>query len=457
MYVVDRITEHLAQFACSLGYENLAKADIHECKRRVIDSLGIAMGGYREKPSEIARAIALESIGQPGATILGTTHTSTPDMATFANATMIHSQDYMDTYLSKEACHPSDNIAAILAVNEHLGAGGKSAILSMILAYEVICRLCDAAGVRERGWDHVVYGAISSAIAAGSILRLKGDQMREAISLAATSNGALRQTRVGEIPMWKACAPANAARNGVFAAFLAARGLTGPAEAFEGEKGFQRQISGPLTLPRFGGEDKPFMIHSTHIKWWPVQYNTQAGIQAALELREQLNSSDDIERIDIRISDVGADLSADTDAKWSPKTRETADHSLPYIVLSALLDGYVTKDTFDLDRLNDPKWPELLKNISVHRDPMFSTHYPNMLSVSVDVGTINGNRLSKQVDFPIGHSENPMTDRQVEEKFRMMVGDMLSNSRVDQVLDVLWHLEEVDDIGPLLRLFDLNQ
>ena len=454
---MDGITEHLTRFACSLKYEDLTREDIHECKRRVIDSLGIAMGGYQEKPCQVARSLALEVTGRHGATLLGTVHTSTPEMATFANATMIHSQDYMDTYLSKEACHPSDNIAAVLAVAEHAGVGGREAILSIILAYEVMCRLCDAAGVRERGWDHVVYGAISTAVATGRVLSLDDKQMGEAVSLAATPNGALRQTRVGEISMWKACAPANAARNGVFASLLASRGLTGPGQPFEGEKGFQKQISGPLELPPFGGRGRPLMIHRTHIKRWPVQYNTQAGIQAALELRKELDSVDDLQSIVVDISDVGADLSADTEDKWNPRTRETADHSLPYIVLSALMDGDVTQDTFDMERIRDPKWLKLLKKVKVRRNSEFSSGYPEVLSVGVEVVTKGGSRLAKQVDFPPGHARNPMSDDPVEEKFRRLAAPLLSKRQVEQALDLLWHLEDVDDVGVLLRLFEVNQ
>jgi 2-methylcitrate dehydratase len=450
---MDAITNNLATYATSLEYNTLPDEAIYECKRRVIDSLGIALGGYREAPCEIARALARTTTGQPGATILGTTHKATPEMAAFANGTMVHSQDYMDTYLSKEACHPSDIIAPVVAIAEDIGANGKAIVRSIVLAYEVMCRLCDAAGIRERGWDHVTYGAIASAMAVGRVLGLDVRRMREAISLAAVANIALRQTRVGEIPMWKACAPANAGRNGLFAARLAALGLTGPAEAFQGPKGFERQVSGSLTLVPFGTVGDRLMINRTHIKFWPVQYNTQSGIQAALDLRRDIDDVNAIASMTIDIADVGRDLAADTPAKWDPRTRETADHSLPYIVVAALLDGDISGATFDMERIRDPRRLDLVKRVEVRVDPEFSRQYPNTLSVRLCLAMKDGRRLSRKVDHPRGHCENPLTDGEVEAKFRRLASTAVSPRQIDAILDRLWKLESLDDIGPVLKLF----
>ena len=449
---MDRISRYLAEYAFSLDFRGLPGEVVHESKRRLIDSLGIAMGGYDEEPCRIARSLALETGAARGGTVFGTRHKAAPDVAAFANGTMVHSQDYMDTYLSREACHPSDNLSAVLAAAEYSGAGGRDVIVGTVLAYEVMCRFCDAAGVRERGWDHVVYGAVSSALAAGKVLGLGVSELAQAVSLAATSNVALRQTRVGEVPMWKACAPANAARNGLMAALLAARGLTGPAEAFTGEKGFLNQVTGPLEMPEFGGEGRPFMIGSTHVKLWPVQYNTQAGIQAALQLRKDMKDGVGFSSMTIDIAGVGADLSADTQDKWDPRTRETADHSLPYIVVSALMDGDVDRGTFDVERFRDPERLALLKRVTVRRAPEFSESYPRALSVRVGVETEAGEVLSRQVDYPLGHCKNPMSDAQVEEKFRRLTAGRVPEAQVDEILRRLWSLEQMQDMGDLVGL-----
>ena len=449
---MDRVSRHLAEYASSLDFQDLPEDVVHEAKRRVVDSLGIAMGGYDEEPCRIARALALETGSTRGVTVFGTRHKAAPDAAVFANGTMVHSQDYMDTYLSREACHPSDNLSAVLAAAEYSGAGGRGVIAGTVLAYEVMCRLCDAAGVRQRGWDHVAYGAVSSALAAGKVLGLGVPELAQAASLAATCNVALRQTRVGEVSMWKACAPANAARNGLMAALLAARGMTGPAQAFTGEKGFLNQVTGPLELPEFGGGGRPFMIGSTHVKLWPVQYNTQAGIQAALQIRDEMKDGAAFRSMTIDISDVGADLSADTPDKWDPKTRETADHSLPYIVVSALLDGEVDRGSFGQERIRDPERLELLKRVTVRRDPEFSASYPGALSVRVGVEMGDGQVLTRQVDYPLGHCKNPMSDAQVEEKFRRLTADRALEDQVDEVLRRVWALEREEDVGSLVGL-----
>ena len=228
----DDTVETLVRFASGLEYEDIPAEAMWEAKRRIIDSIAIALAGFLEEPSVIARRFALASTGSPGATVIGTKHVAFPELAVLANGTMLHSQDFMDTYLSRESLHPSDTIAAVLAAAELAERNGKDVILGVVLAYEVMCGLADVANVRERGWDHVVFGVIASALAAARVLGSSADQMREALALAVVSNTALRQTRVGEIPMWKAFAPANAARNGLVAAQLANYGCHRSGAAF---------------------------------------------------------------------------------------------------------------------------------------------------------------------------------------------------------------------------------
>src|SRR5207245_6883883 len=217
--------------------------------------------------------------------------------------------DYNDTYLALEPAHPSDNLAAVLAVGEVAGAGGRDLITAAVLAYEIQCRLCDAASLRQHGWDHVTYGAISSAIAACKLLKLDAEQTSHAIGMAGVANTALRQTRSGELSMWKGCAFANAARNGVFAALLAAEGLTGPAPIFEGELGFMKLLTGPFELAPLGGGDQPFMITQTYIKFWPAEYHSQSAIDAALQLRPEGGEIRNIVAIHIHTFDHGVDMS----------------------------------------------------------------------------------------------------------------------------------------------------
>src|SRR3989440_8276130 len=213
------------------------------------------MGAISGEPGTIARTLAKTVSSTTAATIVGTVHESSPAWAAFSNGVHFRYLDYNDTYLSLEPAHPSDNIAAVLAAGEPAGAHGRDLITATALAYEIQCRLCDAESIRARGWDHVTYGSFSTSLAAGKLLGLDQDQLVHAQGLAGTPNNALRQTRVGELSMWKGCAFANAARNGVFAARLAQAGMTGPAPIFEGQVGFWAQVSGEfeLDVDSFGG------------------------------------------------------------------------------------------------------------------------------------------------------------------------------------------------------------
>ena len=200
------LTERLARYTHSLRYDDLPGEVVHEVKRRLIDSLGCAFGAWNAKPYRIAREQAQSVRVSGGATIWGTGHKTSPDLAAFANGTGVRYLDFNDTYLSKEPAHPSDNIAAVLAVGETTGASGKRVIHAIVVAYEVQCRLCDAAALRPRGWDHVTYGPISSTLGTAKVLNLSVSQTAHAAALAGVANVALRQTRVGEVSMWKACA-----------------------------------------------------------------------------------------------------------------------------------------------------------------------------------------------------------------------------------------------------------
>ena len=453
---IDETVEIMVNFAMSVEYDDLDDASISEAKRRLIDCFAIAFAGYDEIPSQIARNLALEATGNPGATVLGTRHGTTPELAALANGTMVHSQDYMDTYLSRESLHPSDTISAVLAAAECEQRSGKELLTGIVVAYEIMCRLADCANVRERGWDHVVFGCIASAIGCGKALRLSREQMRQAIGLAAVANTALRQTRVGEVPMWKAFAPSNAQRNGLMAARLAQRGVTGPYQAFQGEKGFERQVSGPLALGEFGSKATGYMINQTYIKVWPVQYNTQAGIQAALAIRDQIADRNQIEKISIDISEIGRILSADTKAKWDPQTRETADHSLPYIVVSALVDGQVDRSTFDEVNFRDPLKLDLVQKVEVRTDPQFTRDYPRLLSVRVEVQLKNGSKLSKQIDAPKGHVLDPLSDEEVNEKFQNLVEGKCKQAQINSGLRSLWHLEKCTSLRELMAGFAIE-
>ena len=454
------LADRLAEYAVGLQYEHLTIEAVHEAKRRFIDSFATAVGAMPAEAFEIARRCALRVQADPGSSLLGGGRTS-PEWATFVNGLLIRYLDFNDTYLSKEPAHPSDNLAAVLAVGESANASGRDLITAAVLAYEVQCRFCDAASLRLHGVDHVTYGALSSAIAAGKLLRLDAGRLRHAIGIAGVSNIALRQTRSGELSMWKGCAFANAARNGVFATLLAAEGMTGPAPIFEGDLGiFSLVTREAFTLPALGGESgnrDGFMINKTYIKFWPAEYHSQSAIDAALQLRQELGDVIDpaqVVTLDIDTFEACYNIIGKYPEAWAPRTRETADHSLPYCTAAALLDGDVTLATFDQARFTDPKLLALTGKVKVHLDHVLTPRYPRGIPNRLRLTLSDGRTLVKEVEFPRGHAENPMTDAEVEQKFRRAVEPRYGTARTDAILKQCWALDELPRVSDLLGLFD---
>ena len=449
------LATRLAEYASNLEFSQLDETTVQEVRRRMIDSLACALGAYRAGAANVGRRLAARITAEPGASYLGGSRKTSPDLAAFVNGILFRYLDYNDTYLSLEPAHPSDNFAAVLAAAEVADRGGRELITAVVLAYEIQCRLCDAASIRARGWDHVSYGAFSTAAAAAKLLGQPAERITQALNLAGTPNLALRQTRAGELSEWKGCAFANAARNGVFAALLAAEGLTGPAPIFEGEMGFFKQASGEFDLLVLGGLDGnvDFMIKQTSIKFWPAEYHSQSAIHAALELRRRIDDLSKIASIDIYSFDAAVDIIGKDPEKWRPRTRETADHSLPYCTAVALSDGDVTLQSFDEERLNDELLLQLVSKIKVHRDDRLTARYPHGIPNRLVVTLTDGAQLTAENEFPRGHDQNPMTDDEVTDKFQRMADGLLEPAAQRRVLEMCWTLEKLQNVSQLLTQF----
>lgn len=449
------LAHKIADFACNLAYEDLSKEAIHEAKRRLMDSLGCAMGAWLAEPVKIARQLAGLYSSDLGSTVIGTRHTSNPEAAAFANGVMFRYLDYNDTYLGKEPAHPSDNFAAVLAIAESFGLTGKDVILGAVIAYEIQCRLCDAYSIRSRGWDHVTYGSFSTVAGCGAILGFDEETMVHALGLAGVPNNAMRQTRVGELSMWKGCAFANASRNGVFATLLANMGMTGASQVFEGEMGFFNEIcrGDKFDIERFGGDGEPFMINKTYIKKYPAEYHSQSAIDAAEQIIAEhggVFSPEEIESVEIATFNASYEIIGGEPEKWRPKSRETADHSLPYITCAALVDGKVTIATYDESRFTDEELLSVVARCKVVPDEELNKLYPERgIPNRVTVKLKNGRTFQKQVDAPSGHALNPMTDDMVEAKYLSMAVPMLGQSAAAEALGPLWALDQVDDLGEI--------
>src|SRR5207247_6742570 len=415
-------------------------------------------GAWKEEPFVIARRVAADFSAKHGSTIVGTDHKAPPDWTAISNGYAIRYFDCTDTYLSKEPAHPSDNIAAALAIAESVGATGRELITAIALAYEVQCRFCDAASIRARGWDHVTYGAFSTALACAKLMKLDPKDTRHAVNIAGVAGAAMRQARVGELSHWKGVAFATAARHGVFSALLARAGMTGPGPIFEGQMGFEKQLGvslgnvGEKFAVLFAKNDQgpASMILRTSIKFWPAEYHSQSAIEAALFLRQQIGKGGEVKSMTIESHDASVDIIGSEPEKWKPETRETADHSLPYITAVALIDGEVTEKQFQPERFKDPKIWKFLENVKVERNAELSAMYPDAVANIVHVELADGRRLTKRVDYPMGHAKNPLNDTEVERKFFALVDPMLGGDRARKIIDIVWKLDAAKHVEELV-------
>lgn len=452
---MDKTLEYLASYALELRYEDLPQDVVHAVRRTLVDTLGCAIGAFDEEPVRIGRELAATVSGSWPAHVIGTAGLTSPDMAGFVNGVAVRYLDCNDSYFNPGGGHPSDMIPAVLALAEPLERDGREVITAIVLAYEVFCRFSDRMEVRELGWDQGMLSVIGAACAAGKILRLDDSQMRNAISLAIVPNVALDVTRIGELSMWKGCATASANRAGIFAAQLAQAGISGPKEPFEGRHGFWEQICREQrTLELFGGKDVPFRILNTTFKSYPSQIDTQGPIGLALDLRKRV-SPEDIESIAIQTYRVAMRNAVSEPAKWDPQTRETADHSVPYMVAAAFQDGEITPATFSDERVRDPGLRPLLKRMTIIENPDFTARHPREFNCHMVITTKSGQQHVGEIVYPLGNARNPLSDADVEAKFRRLTTGALDDGRARRVLDLAWSLDQQSSVKSLMENLEL--
>ncbi|KWE52966.1 MmgE/PrpD family protein [Burkholderia sp. MSMB2157WGS] len=446
------LAHRLADYAAALNWEALDATTIETAKAHVIDALGCALVAHDAPPVAMCRRIATTAAGP--ATLVGTRRRSTPELAAFANGAAIRYEDLNDLYVGAEPGHPSDNVAPCLAVAEAERASGRDLLLAIVLAYEVDCRLLDAANITSRGWDHPVYSLPAVALAAGKLMRLDRGRMEHAVNLSLSGHLAMNQTRVQQLSDWKGLADASASRDGVFSAQLAREGVTGPAPIFEGRAGLFQQVSGPFALDvsSFGGPQRPFRIDACAIKPYPAQGYTLTAIAAAIDLATQIGDPARIRAIHIDTTHMGYVTAGRDPEKWRPETRETADHSLPYIVARALLDHDITRDSYAPAALHDPAGRALMAVTTVSEDARLTAMQPNAIPNRLTVTLDDGRKLERQVDTLPGFPGQPTSRPDTERKFQHNVAGRLSDKRARHALDALWALDARTDLDGLLAL-----
>jgi 2-methylcitrate dehydratase len=448
------LAERLADYAHRLRTDDLDDATVERIKVHVIDSIGCAIAAFDEKPVRICREVALAGGGAGGATIIGTRRRAAPDLASFANCAAIRYLDLNDAYVGRVTGHPSDDIAACLAVAEAERASASDLITAIALAYEVNCRLIDAFGtsIGARGWDVPVLSLPAVALAVGKLMRLAPDALAQAVSLALNDHISMAQTRVQALSDWKGVADAEAGRNGVFAAMLARAGLTGPAPVFEGRYGFFKLVAEPaeVDVEAFGRRGQSFRINQCGLKAYPAHITAQTAIPAAVALAKEIGNLDRVAALEIGTTRRGYEIAGSDQEKWAPDTKETADHSLPFIVARAMFDGGLDNESYAPEKLNDARLLAFMRKITVKEDAAFATLTisvpPTRLTATLD----DGKRIVRLVDKMPGFPGQPITRAEVERKYRSNVGHRWPAEHTDVVLQALWGLDRTDSLSALL-------
>lgn len=452
---MDRLLDEMITYALDFSYDDIPQDVIVRAKHLILDTVGCALGASPSTPATIAQAIAGQiSSDTPASVMVGGQKTS-PDLAAFANGVMIRYLDYNDMYNNIGGCHPSDMLAPVLAAVDAVHGDGRAAILGMVLGYEIFCSVADGSATREaRGWDQATTGVVGAAVVAARLLGLSKEQMGHAVSLAVSSHLSVGQIRAGQISHWKGCAVANASRNALFCAMLAAKGMTGPNYVFEGPSGYFNATGGPFTIDLADGSNSPFKIMSACIKPFPSGYFSQSAIEAVQELRPMVSSIDDVKELRLNTFPHGYNAMGSDESRWKPETRETADHSLPFVMAVTLMDGRVEVRHYDEEYFKKPDVRALMAKIKVRIGEESVQAWPDVPLNVVECEMNNGELHTTRVSQHLGHFQRLMTDADQDRKFRPLAEEYagLPGEQVDRLLDRLRNLEQVQDIGEMLAL-----
>jgi 2-methylcitrate dehydratase len=391
--------QELAEFVERARLPDLTEKAAEQLKIRVLDTVGVAIAALAGPPIVAIRKLIAELGGRPLATLIGGGKTA-PDRAAFFNGALSRYLDFMDSYIAAgETCHPSDNVGAVLAAAEMRNASGADFLVALAVAYQVQTRLSDVAPVRQKGFDHTVQGAYAAAAGVAKALGLPREQIANAIAISGTANNALRMTRTGALSHWKGLAYPNTAMAATFAALLAAHGITGPQAVFEGNKGFKETIAGPFEID--WSKENLERVRFTILKKHNAEIHAQSAIDAALDIRSRRDFAVELVRA-VRLKTfavahqiIGGGEEGD---KRIVRTKEEADHSLPYMIAVAFLDGEVQPQQYAPERISAADVQALLRKVTITVDAALSTQFPRRLPADLEVELQDGTVLRAQRD-----------------------------------------------------------
>jgi len=445
--------EQMAAFVTRASYDDLSETARRQLKIRVLDSLGCAIGALGGGPVKLLRLQIEDFGGAAHSTLIGGGRTS-PDQAAFYNSALVRYLDFNDSYLARgETCHPSDNLGATLAAAEYARRSGREFLTALAVAYQVQCRLSDVAPVRAKGFDHTTQGSYAVAAGVSKALGLDVARTANAIAICGTAFNALRVTRTGALSHWKGLAYPNTAFGATYGAFLAMRGVTGPLEVFEGNKGFMEAIAGRFEID-WSGEDLE-RVSRTIVKKYNAEIHSQSAIEGVLELKHAGGfTAADVARIEIETFDVAYHIigGGEEGDKSVVRTKEEADHSLPYIVAVAILDDRVMPEQYRPERIERPDVQALLRKIAVRPSDDYSRGFPDEMPCRITLALNDGRILTKEKRDYEGFISRPMSWETVSHKFEQLSAPHAEGAQLREIIDAIANLEAIEaaDLARLL-------
>jgi 2-methylcitrate dehydratase len=445
----------LSKWACALTFEKLTDEAVDAAKRFLYDSIGCALGGYRQEDCHILLEHVRQMGGSEQATCIGSgLRTSVVNAALF-NALAIRAMDYNDIYWKADPSHPSDIIPAATSVCEWRKLSGKELIVGTVLGHEMEMRLCEAAdpGIRERGWHHATLTAFVSPMVAARMLKLSPSQMQHAIGIAASHSCTLGAVTAGKLTMMKNTVDPMSTQAGVQAALLAEKGYTGPEHVIDGKEGLVHCYGPEWHLNILtDGLGERFKIADCGMKAFPIEALSHSPVTAALQIViEHEIKPDDVAEIKVETLARAADILTDP-AKYRPTSKETADHSLPYCLAVAVADRQVTPQQFINERIRDPKLHPLMDAVKAVGNEEFERLFPKTQPSRVTITTKAGQSHSARVDVPKGDYRDPMTMDEIEVKFNALAAGAFTQDQCDRIRQTVMNLEQLSDTGELMRM-----
>ncbi|WP_411094360.1 MmgE/PrpD family protein [Streptomyces sp. 021-3] len=459
----EQLAWKLAEVATATGAPEADSAAM--AVNRVIDNASVAVASLLRRPVAVARAQAVaHGASAPGASVFGSAERVSPEWAAWANGTAVRELDFHDTYLAADYAHPGDTIHPLLAVAQHTGRSGADLLRGIVAAYEVHVALVRGICLHAHRIDHVAHLSAATACGLGALLRLDTGTVYQAVQQAVHTTTATRQSRKGEISSWKAFAPAFAGKAAVEAVDRAMRGETSPSPVYEGEDGFLAwMLDGPeavytVLLP---GPDEPRRaILDTYTKEYSAEYQAQAVIDLARRLREKAGPLEKVRSVVLHTSHhthhvIGS--GAGDPQKYDPTaSRETLDHSVPYILAVALEDGvWHHERSYAPERARRPRTVALWQKITTVEDPEWTRryHHPDpeqrafggRVVITLEDGTVLEDELAVADAHPAG--ARPFGRQQYADKFRTLAEGLVAPAATGRFLDTAERLAGLSPAG----------